>query len=116
MDPVEIAATDVLASMDQAIADGVNLMSLSLGFEQSPYFEDMIATRALSAVTKEITVIHVAENNGPDSSTTFNAAPWSAPNSNGVADCPVTWSWSSTLVLSMAYVVVMIADLVIEHC
>ncbi|KAE8658830.1 putative Subtilisin-like serine protease 2 [Hibiscus syriacus] len=42
--------SDILAAMDQAIADGVDVMSLSLGFKQTPYFQDVIAIASLSVV------------------------------------------------------------------
>ncbi|XVE94928.1 hypothetical protein REPUB_Repub02eG0052200 [Reevesia pubescens] len=50
------AASDVLARMDQANADGVEIMSLSLGFDQTPYFNDLIAIASLSAVEKGVVV------------------------------------------------------------
>ncbi|KAF9588807.1 hypothetical protein IFM89_016167 [Coptis chinensis] len=56
------AATDVLAGMDQAIADGVDIMSLSLGFDQTPYFNDVIAIASLSAIEKGIVVVCAAAN------------------------------------------------------
>uniref|UniRef100_A0A2N9FAT4 Subtilisin-like protease fibronectin type-III domain-containing protein n=1 Tax=Fagus sylvatica TaxID=28930 RepID=A0A2N9FAT4_FAGSY len=39
-------ATDVLAGMEQAILDGVDIMSLSVGFNQTSYFKDIIAIGA----------------------------------------------------------------------
>ena len=41
----DIGVTDVLAGMEQAIRDGVDIISLSLGFNQSAYFLDAIARR-----------------------------------------------------------------------
>ena len=63
-----IADSDILAAMDQAIADGVDIMSLSLGSEQTPYFQDVIAIASLSAIEKGIVVVCA-----PNS--THNAAP-----------------------------------------
>ncbi|RWR85495.1 Peptidase S8/S53 domain-containing protein [Cinnamomum micranthum f. kanehirae] len=74
----DIAATDVLAAMDQAIADGVDIMSLSLGFKQSPYYSDVIATSALSAIEKGIFVACAAGNDGEAMNSTHNGAPWIA--------------------------------------
>ncbi|KAE8659119.1 UDP-glucuronate:xylan alpha-glucuronosyltransferase 2-like [Hibiscus syriacus] len=67
--------SDILAAMDQAIADGVDVMSLSLGFKQTPYFQDVIAIASLSAVQKGIAVVCAAGNHG-SRNTTHNAAPW----------------------------------------
>ncbi|XP_008800183.2 CO(2)-response secreted protease-like [Phoenix dactylifera] len=69
----------ILAGFDDAIADGVDLLSLSLG--ASAYFrpdfdEDPIAIGAFHAVAKGITVVCSAGNDGPDAGTVVNAAPW----------------------------------------
>ncbi|CAN0863088.1 Subtilisin-like protease SBT1.5 [Linum grandiflorum] len=44
----DVTTTDVLAAMDRAIDDGVDIMSLSLGFGLAPYYEDVIAMGAIS--------------------------------------------------------------------
>ncbi|XP_031254918.1 subtilisin-like protease SBT3 [Pistacia vera] len=74
-DTFQSATSDVLAGMDQAIADGVDIMSLSLGFEQTPYFKDVIAIASISAVKKGIFVVCAAGNDG-GLQTTYNGAPW----------------------------------------
>ncbi|GLT58914.1 hypothetical protein SLA2020_317720 [Shorea laevis] len=66
--------TDVLAAMDQAIADGVDVLSLSLGFDQEPYHNDVIATASLSAIEKGIVVVCTAGNDRSFNST-YNGAP-----------------------------------------
>ena len=76
-DTEKSAATDVLASMDQAIADGVDILSLSLGFNQTAYFKDVIAIASLSAIEKGIFVVCAAGNAGGHNST-INGAPWIA--------------------------------------
>ncbi|KAJ8775359.1 hypothetical protein K2173_023124 [Erythroxylum novogranatense] len=45
---------DVLAAIDQAIADGVDILSISLGFYQMHYYQDVIAIGALSAALRAI--------------------------------------------------------------
>ncbi|KAK8642546.1 hypothetical protein V6N13_011886 [Hibiscus sabdariffa] len=82
----EVAAeSDALAAMDQAIADGVDIMSLSIGFDQAPYFQDVIAIASLSAVQKGIAVICAAGNDGSPN-TTHNAAPWITTVEAGTLD------------------------------
>lgn len=75
-DTLESASTDVLAAMDQAIADGVDVMSLSLGFPESPYDTNVVAIGAFAAVRRGILVTCSAGNDGSDSYTVLNGAPW----------------------------------------
>ncbi|KAM7278883.1 hypothetical protein ACFE04_006017 [Oxalis oulophora] len=70
-----VTSTDVLAAMDQAIADGVDILSLSLGIEHEPYFKDVIAIASLAAIQKGIFVVCAAGNDGVRN-TTYNGAPW----------------------------------------
>ncbi|XVF64064.1 hypothetical protein PTKIN_Ptkin09bG0137100 [Pterospermum kingtungense] len=63
------ADNDVLAAMDQAIADGVNIMLLSLGSESTSYFQDVIAIASLSAIEKKILVVCAVGNDRAPNST-----------------------------------------------
>ncbi|XP_065882269.1 subtilisin-like protease SBT3 [Euphorbia lathyris] len=90
-DSLESAATDVLAGIDQAIADGVDIMSLSLGFPQSSYFHDVIDIASLSAVEKGIFVVCAAGNDGSRNST-YNGAPWITTVGAGTLDRSFTAS------------------------
>lgn len=69
--------TDVLAAMDDAISDGVDVLSLSIG-KSDPYnyTDDGIAIGALHAVKRDIVVSCSAGNSGPTPSTLSNVAPW----------------------------------------
>ncbi|RWR85493.1 Peptidase S8/S53 domain-containing protein [Cinnamomum micranthum f. kanehirae] len=85
-DTYESAAKDVLAGMDQAIADGVDIMSISLGFDQTPYYSDVIGMGALSALEEGIFVTCAAGNDGEDLNTTLNGAPWITTVGAGTVD------------------------------
>lgn len=68
---------DMLAAMDDAIADGVDVISISIGTKQpQPFEEDSIAIGALHAMKKNIVVSCSAGNSGPAPSTLSNTAPW----------------------------------------
>ncbi|KAF8405433.1 hypothetical protein HHK36_010339 [Tetracentron sinense] len=69
----------IMAGFDNAIGDGVDVMSLSLGassFSKPDFSIDPIAIGAFHAVEKGITVVCSAGNAGPSSKTVVNAAPW----------------------------------------
>ncbi|EYU28145.1 hypothetical protein ABFS82_13G090700 [Erythranthe guttata] len=71
------ADADVIAAFDDAIADGVDIISVSLGSETpTPYVEDGTAIGALNAVKRDIVVVCSAGNSGPDPFTVTNIAPW----------------------------------------
>ncbi|KAH7659858.1 Tripeptidyl-peptidase II protein [Dioscorea alata] len=68
--------TDILAALDDAVNDGVDVLSLSLGADPRNYFDDPIAIGAFHAIQKGIMVICAAGNAGPISATATNLAPW----------------------------------------
>ncbi|OVA20908.1 Peptidase S8/S53 domain [Macleaya cordata] len=68
---------DMLAAIDDAIADGVDVLSISIGTTKPvPYVEDGIAIGALHAIKNKIVVSCSAGNSGPGPATTSNNAPW----------------------------------------
>uniref|UniRef100_A0A0D9W511 Subtilisin-like protease n=1 Tax=Leersia perrieri TaxID=77586 RepID=A0A0D9W511_9ORYZ len=75
-DTLGSASSDVLAAMDAAIADGVDVMSLSLGFPETAYDTNVVAIGAFAAVKKGIFVTCSAGNDGSGGYTVLNAAPW----------------------------------------
>jgi subtilisin family serine protease len=79
------STTDILAAMDQAILDGVDIMSLSLSNFQTPYFQDNIAIASLSAIDNGIFVVCSAGNDG-DFTAVVNGAPWITTVGAGTLD------------------------------
>lgn len=74
---VGCSPADMLAAFDDAIVDGVNVLSISVGFAYSfDYKSDAIAIGALHATKKNIVVSCSAGNSGPDPRTVSNMAPW----------------------------------------
>ena len=68
---------DMLAAIDDAIGDGVHVLSLSIGTTQPVnYTDDGIAIGALHAIKKNIVVSCSAGNSGPGPGTLSNPAPW----------------------------------------
>ncbi|KAL0324380.1 UNVERIFIED_CONTAM: Subtilisin-like protease SBT1.7 [Sesamum calycinum] len=66
----------ILAGMDAAVEDGVDVLSLSLGSLTNNFFQDFIALGAFSAMEKGVLVSCSAGNFGPFNFSTANEAPW----------------------------------------
>ncbi|KAJ7003949.1 hypothetical protein NC653_008979 [Populus alba x Populus x berolinensis] len=69
------AESDILAAMDAAVEDGVDVLSLSLGGGSAPFFEDSIAVGAFGATQKGIFVSCSAGNESPYNGSLSNEAP-----------------------------------------
>ncbi|CAK9169086.1 unnamed protein product [Ilex paraguariensis] len=68
---------DILAAFDDAIADGVDIISVSLGSNwPTQYFDDPIAIGSFHAMKKGILTSNSAGNSGPEPVTVSNFAPW----------------------------------------
>ncbi|KAG1362753.1 subtilisin-like protease SBT1.7 [Cocos nucifera] len=69
-------SSDILAGLDSAIKDGVDVVSLSLGGSSVPFYNDAVAIGTFSAMEKGIFPSCAAGNSGPTSGSLSNEAPW----------------------------------------
>ncbi|GLT43914.1 hypothetical protein SLA2020_178390 [Shorea laevis] len=75
--PAGCSDSDILAAINQAIKDGVDVVSISLGFAgggATRYFEDSTAQAAFAGIQRGIFFSLSAGNDGPR--TVGNTAPW----------------------------------------
>ncbi|RZC64169.1 hypothetical protein C5167_025939 [Papaver somniferum] len=70
------ASNAILAGFDDAIADGVDIISVSLGSDPVGFDFDPVAIGSFHAMQKGILTSHSVGNNGPDLQTVGSNAPW----------------------------------------
>ncbi|MBW8027937.1 serine protease (plasmid) [Clavibacter michiganensis subsp. michiganensis] len=87
------AASDIIAAIDQATADGVDVINMSLGGDGPSPDEEQRAL--LGAASAGIFVAASAGNSGPDASTVSNLEPWVTT----VAASSVPDNYAATLTL-----------------
>ncbi|XP_061359711.1 subtilisin-like protease Glyma18g48580 [Gastrolobium bilobum] len=79
-DAASCFGADVLAAIDQAISDGVDVISISAGGRASispeEIFTDEISIGAFHALARNILLVASAGNEGPTPGTVLNVAPW----------------------------------------
>ncbi|XP_058739897.1 subtilisin-like protease SBT4.3 [Vicia villosa] len=69
--------SSILGAFDDAIADGVDIISLSVGGRDAlDFLDDAIAIGSFHAMENGILTSHSAGNSGPGVSTTMSVAPW----------------------------------------
>ncbi|WVZ56186.1 hypothetical protein U9M48_006755 [Paspalum notatum var. saurae] len=81
--------SDILAGFDRAVADGVDVISVSIGGGSgvtAPFYLDPIAIGAYGAVSRGVFVATSAGNEGPTSMSVTNLAPWIATVGAGTID------------------------------
>ncbi|CAI0465961.1 unnamed protein product [Linum tenue] len=76
-DDLGCSSADILAAFDDAIADGVDVISVSIGTPEAVDIDaDTVAIGGFHAARRGILTVHSAGNSGPQSATTCSVAPW----------------------------------------
>ncbi|KAL0875593.1 hypothetical protein Bca101_025298 [Brassica carinata] len=77
-DRKECSSDSILSAFDDAIADGVDIISISIGGEgeADSYEKDTTAIGAFHAMAKGILTVNSAGNSGPSANTVSSVAPW----------------------------------------
>nr|GMD00607.1 subtilisin-like protease SBT1.3 [Ipomoea batatas] len=71
-------SSDILSAVDRAVADGVNVLSISLGGGVSSYARDSLSIATFGAMEMGVFVSCSAGNGGPDPISLTNVSPWIA--------------------------------------
>ncbi|RRT70575.1 hypothetical protein BHE74_00004574 [Ensete ventricosum] len=99
------ASSTVMKAIDDAINDGVDIISISIGMSsafQSDFLSDPIAIGAFHAHQRGVMVVCSGGNDGPDLYTVVNSAPWILT----VAASSIDRNFQSTIVLAAGKILV----------
>ncbi|KAM5557197.1 subtilisin-like protease SBT1.3 [Rosa sericea] len=69
-------SSDIMAAVDKAVEDGVDVLSISLGGGVSSYYRDSLSIAAFGAMEMGVFVSCSAGNGGPDPVSLTNVSPW----------------------------------------
>ncbi|KAL6657719.1 hypothetical protein ACP70R_005499 [Stipagrostis hirtigluma subsp. patula] len=75
-EPMGCTGADIVAAVDAAVKDGVDIISMSIGGYPTPFYDDALAVATFGAERKGIFVVMAGGNGGPRASTLTNVAPW----------------------------------------
>ncbi|CAN0854502.1 Subtilisin-like protease SBT4.8 [Linum grandiflorum] len=76
-DSYSCPAQDILAAFDDAIADGVDIISISIGLSSETSLQrDIVQIGAFHSARQGILTVHAAGNDGPNPGVTRSVAPW----------------------------------------
>ncbi|MQM06575.1 hypothetical protein Taro_039402 [Colocasia esculenta] len=93
---IGFSSADVLAAIDQAVADGVDVITLSLQMDEDvPLYQNPVAIAAFSAVEKGVFVTTAAGNRGFPYKSVYFGVPWALT----VGESTIDRQLSGTLVL-----------------
>ncbi|KAI3460196.1 hypothetical protein Pfo_016859 [Paulownia fortunei] len=79
-------SSDILAGIDQAVADGVDILSISLGTRVINLYENPLSIASFGAREKGILVCLSAGNRGPSVRTIRSGIPWAVVVASGTVD------------------------------
>ncbi|KAK7394582.1 hypothetical protein VNO78_15114 [Psophocarpus tetragonolobus] len=101
-DPASCYGADVLAAIDTAIDDGVDVITLSAGgsYVVSPegIFTDEVSIGSFHAISRNILLVASAGNDGPTPGSVLNVAPWLFT----VAASTIDRDFTSTITITVA--------------
>ncbi|KAK2650463.1 hypothetical protein Ddye_017952 [Dipteronia dyeriana] len=67
---------DIMAAIEKAVQDGVDVLSLSMVSYPLPFYSDLVAIGSFYAIKSGVFVSNSAGSSGPFSSSVRNTAPW----------------------------------------
>ncbi|GFP83473.1 subtilisin-like protease sdd1 [Phtheirospermum japonicum] len=79
-------ASDTLAGIDQAVADGVDILSISLSAEEIDLYENPLSIASFGARERGVLVCFSAGNRGPSLRTITTSIPWAVIVASGTVD------------------------------